>query len=147
MLEDSAIANRFEALRGLALSPLVGRDQEIDVVLRRWASAKAGDGQVVLVSGEPGLGKSRLTAAFQERLCAEPHTRLRYQCSPYHRDSVLHPFVVQLGRAARLALDDPAQTQLKKSKPYWRRRASPRRHRSSLPCCRSRRAAAIRRSH
>jgi class 3 adenylate cyclase/predicted ATPase len=114
VLEDSAIANRFEALRGLALSPLIGRDQEIDVLLRRWASAKAGDGQVVLVSGEPGLGKSRLTAAFQERLCAEPHTRLRYQCSPYHRDSVLHPFVVQLERAARLAPDDPAETQLDK---------------------------------
>jgi hypothetical protein len=91
VLEDSAIANRFEALRGLALSPLVGRDEEIDVLLRRWASAKAGDGQVVLVSGEPGLGKSRLAAALEERLCAEPHTRLRYQCSPYHCDSVLHP--------------------------------------------------------
>ena len=72
VLEDSAIANRFEALRGLALSPLVGRDEEIDVLLRRWASAKAGDGQVVLVSGEPGLGKSRLAAALEERLCAEP---------------------------------------------------------------------------
>ena len=64
VLEDSAAANRFEALRGLALSPLVGRDEEIDILLRRWASAKAGDGQVVLVSGEPGLGKSRLVAAL-----------------------------------------------------------------------------------
>jgi class 3 adenylate cyclase len=97
VLEDSANANRFEALRGLSLSPLVGRDEEIDVLLRRWASAKAGDGQFVLVSGEPGLGKSRLIAALQESLCAEPHTRLRYQCSPYHRDSVLHPFVVSAG--------------------------------------------------
>jgi class 3 adenylate cyclase len=114
VLEGSAIANRFEALRGLALSPLVGRDEEIDVLLRRWATAKAGDGHVVLVSGEPGLGKSRLAAALEERLCAEPHTRLRYQCSPYHRDSVLHPFVVQLGRAARIAPEDPAETQLEK---------------------------------
>ncbi len=114
VLEDSAIASRFEALRGLALSPLVGRDEEIDVLLRRWASAKAGDGQVVLVSGEPGLGKSRLTAALEERLCAEPHTRLRYQCSPYHRDSVLHPFVLALGRAARIAAEDAPETQLEK---------------------------------
>jgi class 3 adenylate cyclase len=114
VLEGSAIANRFEALRGLALSPLVGRDEEIDVLLRRWATAKAGDGHVVLVSGEPGLGKSRLAAALEERLCAEPHTRLRYQCSPYHRDSVLHPFVVALGRAARLAAEDPAEAQLDK---------------------------------
>ena len=114
VLERSAIANRFEALRGLTLSPLIGRDQEIDVLLHRWARAKAGDGQVVLVSSEPGLGKSRLAAALEERLCAEPHTRLRYQCSPYHRDSVLHPFVVALGRAARLAAEDPAETQLEK---------------------------------
>jgi class 3 adenylate cyclase len=114
VLEDSAIAIRFEALRGSALSPLVGRDEEIDVLLRRWASAKAGDGQVALVSGEPGLGKSRLAAALQERLSAEPHTRLRYQCSPYHRDSVLHPFVVQLGRAARLAAEDSPEARLDK---------------------------------
>jgi predicted ATPase len=68
----------------------------------------------VLVSGEPGLGKSRLAAALEERLCAQPHTRLRYQCSPYHRDSVLHPFVVQLTRAARLAPEDPPDVQLEK---------------------------------
>src|SRR5215472_4192847 len=97
-LRPSAVASRFEALRGAALTPLVGRDEEIDLLLRRWASAKAGDGQIVLVSGEPGLGKSRLAAALEECLCAEPHTWLRYQCSPYHRGSVLHPFVVQLER-------------------------------------------------
>ena len=74
-------------LRGSALSRLVGRDEEIDLLLRRWARAKAGDGQVVLVSGEPGLGKSRITAAAGEALRAEPHLRLRYFCSPYHQDS------------------------------------------------------------
>ena len=89
VLRPSAVASRFEALRGAALTPLVGRDEEIDLLLRRWARAKAGDGQVVLVSGEPGIGKSRLTAALAERLHAEPHMRLRYFCSPYHQDSAL----------------------------------------------------------
>jgi len=114
VLEDSASVNRFEALRGLSLSPLVGRDEEIDVLLYRWASAKAGAGQIVLLSGEAGIGKSRLGAQLAAEVANEPHTRLRYQCSPYHRDSVLHPFVVALGRVARLAPDDPATTQLDK---------------------------------
>jgi class 3 adenylate cyclase len=100
VLAESAVASRFEALRGSALGALVGRDEEIDLLLRRWARAKAGDGQVVLVSGEPGLGKSRLAAALEERLHAEPHLRLRYFCSPYHQDSALYPLVDQLGRAA-----------------------------------------------
>jgi class 3 adenylate cyclase len=81
-LRPSAVASRFEALRGSGLTPLVGRDEEIDLLLRRWARAKAGDGQVVLISGEPGIGKSRLTAALAERFHAEPHLRLRYFCSP-----------------------------------------------------------------
>ena len=106
VLRPSVVESRFEALRGSALSPLVGRDEEIDLLLRRWARAKAGDGQVVLVSGEPGIGKSRLTAALAERLHAEPHLRLRYFCSPYHQDSALFPFIDQLGRAAGFARDD-----------------------------------------
>ena len=106
-LRPSAVASRFEALRGSALSPLVGRDEEIDLLLRRWVRAKAGEGQVVLVSGEPGIGKSRLTAALAERLQTEPHLRLRYFCSPYHQDSALFPFIEQLGRAAGFARDDP----------------------------------------
>src|SRR5207302_3938114 len=83
VLRPSVVASRFEALRGSALTRLVGRDEEIDLLLRRWARAKAGDGQVVLISGEPGIGKSRITAALEERLHAEPHLRLRYFCSPY----------------------------------------------------------------
>jgi predicted ATPase len=94
----SFVASRFEAVRGPALTPLIGRDEEIDLLLRRWAPTKAGDGQIVLVSGEAGLGKSRLAAALAERLHAEPHFRLRYFCSPYHQDSALHPFIDQLGR-------------------------------------------------
>jgi class 3 adenylate cyclase len=77
VLRPSAVESRFEALRGSALTPLVGRDEEIDLLLRRWARAKAGDGQVVLISGEPGIGKSRLTAALTERLARRPAVRSR----------------------------------------------------------------------
>jgi class 3 adenylate cyclase/predicted ATPase len=114
VLRLSAVASRFEALRGSTLSPLVGRDEEIDLLLRRWARAKAGDGQVVLISGEPGIGKSRLTAALTERLYAEPYLRLRYFCSPYHQDSALYPFIDQLGRASGFAHDDPPVAKLGK---------------------------------
>ncbi len=114
VLRPSVVASRFEALRGAAMTRLVGRDEEIDLLLRRWARAKAGDGQVVLVSGEPGLGKSRITAALEERLHAEPHIRLRYFCSPYHQDSALFPFVDQLGRASGFARDDPPVARLDK---------------------------------
>jgi DNA-binding winged helix-turn-helix (wHTH) protein len=81
VLGESVVASRFEALRGSELTPLVGRDEEIDLLLRRWARAKAGDGQIILVSGEAGLGKSRIAAAFEECLHAEPHLCLRYFCS------------------------------------------------------------------
>jgi class 3 adenylate cyclase/predicted ATPase len=114
VLRPSVVASRFEALRGSALTRLVGRDEEIDLLLRRWARAKAGDGQVVLISGEPGLGKSRITAALEERLGAEPHIRLRYFCSPYHQDSALFPFVDQLGRASGFARDDMPVAKLEK---------------------------------
>jgi class 3 adenylate cyclase len=106
VLRPSIVESRFEALRGSALTPLVGRDEEIDLLLRRWGRAKAGDGQVVLVSGEPGIGKSRIIAALLERLQAEPHALLRYFCSPYRQDSALFPFIDQLGRAAGFARDD-----------------------------------------
>ena len=114
VLRPSVVASRFEALRGGALSRLVGRDEEIDLLMRRWARAKAGDGQVVLVSGEAGLGKSRIAAALHERLDAEPAIRLRYFCSPYHQDSALFPFVDQLGRAAGFAREDPPAVRLEK---------------------------------
>jgi class 3 adenylate cyclase/predicted ATPase len=114
VLRPGAVASRFEALRGSALTPLIGRDEEIDLLLRRWARAKAGDGQVVLVSGEPGIGKSRIAAALEERLQTEPHLRLRYFCSPYHQGSALYPFIDQLGRASGFAHDDPASARLEK---------------------------------
>src|SRR5208337_4263321 len=117
--------SRFEALRGLPLTRLVGRDEEIDLLRRRWARAKAGDGQVVLISGEPGLGKSRITAALEERLPAEPHIRLRYFCSPYHQDSALFPFIDQLGRASGFVRDDMPAAKLEKLEAVLARAAPP----------------------
>jgi class 3 adenylate cyclase/predicted ATPase len=114
VLRPSAVASRFEAFHGSALAPLIGRDEEIDLLLRRWARAKAGDGQVVLISGESGLGKSRITAELEERLHVEPHLRLRYFCSPYYQDSALFPFIDQLGRASGFAGDDPLAAKLNK---------------------------------
>jgi class 3 adenylate cyclase/predicted ATPase len=114
VLRPSAVESRFEALRGSALTPLVGRDEQIDLLLRRWARAKSGDGQVVLVSGEAGIGKSRLTAALTERLRGEPHLHLRYFCSPYHQDSALFPFIDQFGRASGFGRDDPPIAKLGK---------------------------------
>jgi len=114
VLGPSSVASRFEALRGAALSRLIGRDEEVDLLLRRWARAKAGDGQIVLISGEPGIGKSRITAELEEGLRAEPHLHLRYFCSPYCRDSALYPFIDQLWHAAEFARDDPPTTKLRK---------------------------------
>jgi class 3 adenylate cyclase len=125
VLRPSVVASRFEALRGSALTRLVGRDEEIDLLLRRWERAKAGDGQVVLVSGEPGIGKSRLTAALAERLHAEPHIRLRYFCSPYHQDSALFPFIDQLGRGAGFERDDMPAVRLEKLEAVLARAAPP----------------------
>jgi class 3 adenylate cyclase/tetratricopeptide (TPR) repeat protein len=113
-LRESSQESRFEALHAGALTKLVGREEEIRRLLRRWASAKAGGGQVALISGEAGIGKSRLTAAFLERLAGEPFTRLRFFCSPQHADSALYPFIGQLERAAGLVREDDAKTRLDK---------------------------------
>ena len=113
-LRPSSVESRFEALHASGLTALVGREEELELLLRRWSKAKTGEGQVVLLSGEPGIGKSRLTAALLERLTAEPHTRLRYFCSPQHTDSALYPVIGQMERAAGFAHDDTAQTKLDK---------------------------------
>jgi class 3 adenylate cyclase/predicted ATPase len=114
VLRPSAVASRFEALRGSALTPLVGRDEETDLLLRHWRSAKVGDGQVVLISGEAGIGKSRIAAELEGRLQFEPHQQLRHFCSPYHQDSALYPFADQLGREAGFAPDDAPARRLEK---------------------------------
>ena len=114
VLRPSAVESRFEALRGSTLTPLVGRVEEIDLLLRRWVRTKTSNGQVVLVSGEPGIGKSRIIAALAEHLHAEPHLRLRYFCSPYHQDSALFPFIDQLGRAAGFSRDDSPASRMEK---------------------------------
>jgi class 3 adenylate cyclase/tetratricopeptide (TPR) repeat protein len=114
VLGERVVESRFEALRGSALGALVGRDEEIDLLLRRWARAKAGDGQVVLISGEPGIGKSRIAESVLVKLKDEPHARLRYFCSPHHAHSPLHPFVAQLERAAGFEPGSSAQAKLER---------------------------------
>jgi len=109
---ESGLLSRFEALRAASLTPLAGREEEIDLLLRRWRRAVSGEGQVVLISGEPGIGKSRLTAALRERLEGKDLTRLRYFSSPHHQESALYPFVAQLERAARFERDDPIDRKL-----------------------------------
>src|SRR5215471_11812219 len=124
-LRPSAVASRFVALRGSALTPLVGREEEIDLLLRRWARTQTGEGQIVLISGEPGIGKSRIAAELEGRLHAEPHIRLRHFCSAYHQDSALYPFVDQLARAAGFAPDDPPAARLEKLEALLGRAAPP----------------------
>ena len=113
VLGESGEVSRFEALRS-GTTPLVGRDEEVAVLLRRWERAKTGEGRVVLISGEPGIGKSRLTVSLSEGIGTEPYTRLRYFCSPHHQDSAFYPFIVQLERAAGFAREDTVEVKLGK---------------------------------
>jgi predicted ATPase/class 3 adenylate cyclase len=106
--------SRFEAVRATHLTDLIGREEEIDFLLERQRLAWKGEGQIVLISGEPGIGKSRLAAALAERIAGEPLTRLRYQCSPYHSNSALRPFITQLERAAGLKANDTSEQRLDK---------------------------------
>jgi hypothetical protein len=113
-LRPASVDSRFEAFHASGLTELVGREEELELLLQRWSKAKTGEGQVALLSGEPGIGKSRLTAAILERFANEPHTRLRYFCSPQHTDSALYPIISQMERSAGFAHDDTAQAKLDK---------------------------------
>jgi tetratricopeptide (TPR) repeat protein len=114
VVAESAAEGRFEALHGARLTPLVGREEEIALLLRCWREARDGEGQVVLLAGEPGIGKSRLVRELRARLSEQPHIRLLCQCSPHHTASPLHPLIEQLERAAGFARTDPPAMRLDK---------------------------------
>ena len=117
----AASEGRFEATRAAGnLTPLVGREEEIAQLLRRWQLAREGEGQVMLLSGEPGIGKSRITQELQTRISAEPHTRLRFQCSPYHTQSPMYPVITQFAQGAGFARDDTVEQKLDKLEVYLR---------------------------
>jgi predicted ATPase/class 3 adenylate cyclase len=124
-LQPSSIESRFDALHAGGLTELIGRDEELELLLRRWSKARNGEGQVVCISGEAGIGKSRLTAALLESVAQEPHTRLRYFCSPQHTDSALHPIISHLERAAQFAPNDGAQVKLDKLDTVLKRSSTP----------------------
>jgi class 3 adenylate cyclase/tetratricopeptide (TPR) repeat protein len=114
VLRERTMQSRFEALHATSQPPLVGRQEELELLLRRWEQAKSGEGRVVLLSGEPGIGKSRLMAALQERVAPEQPICLRYFCLPHHQASALHPVVAQLSHVAGLTREDsPAEKRTK----------------------------------
>ncbi|HEX3860191.1 MAG TPA: adenylate/guanylate cyclase domain-containing protein [Stellaceae bacterium] len=113
IVAESGVVSRFVALRSPD-TPLIGRDEELDLLLRRWKQAKMSEGRAVLLSAEAGIGKSRLTEALIEQIASENPTRLRYFCSPHHQDSALFPIVDQLERAAQFTHDDAPSTRLEK---------------------------------
>jgi hypothetical protein len=133
-LRAASVDSRFDALHATGLTELVGREEELELLLRRWPKAKSGQGQVVLLSGEPGIGKSRLTVVLMDRLANEPHTRLRYFCSPQHTDSALYPIISQMERAAGFSHDDAAQTKLDKLDALLARNSTARQECPDLIC-------------
>ena len=131
----SASESRFEAVHAAGLTDLIGREDEIDFLLERQGLAWKGEGQIVLISGEAGIGKSRLVAAFEERIAGEPHTLLRYQCSPHHTNSALYPIIEQLERAAGFKADDTSEQRLDKLEALLAIAAAQVRGHSAAFCC------------
>ena len=120
-LRPSSAASHFEALHGTTLTDLVGREEELELLLRRWSKAKTGEGQVVLLSGEPGIGKSRLTAALLEHLATEPHTPLRYFCSPQRTDSAFFRSSTRWNAPLGSRMATPLKQSSTNSIPCWRK--------------------------
>jgi class 3 adenylate cyclase/predicted ATPase len=108
VVRERSIASRFEALRAASLTPLVGREEEMELLTRRWEQIKTGEGRVVLLAGEAGIGKSRLIAALEERLKEEAHACLHYFCQPHHQSSALQPVVTHLQHVAGFTENDTA---------------------------------------
>ena len=114
VLRPSYVESRFEAFHASGVTELIGREEELEILLRRWSKANTGQGQVVLLSGEAGIGKSRLTEALLEAIASERHTRLRHFCSPQHTDSALYPTIGRIERASGFTRDDTLQAKLEK---------------------------------
>jgi class 3 adenylate cyclase len=114
VLREGTTEGRFEALHASGMTALVGREEELEILLRRWSKAKLGDGQVILLCGEAGIGKSRLTAALLERLASESQAQLRYFCSPQHTDSAFYPIIGRIERAAGFTHEDTPEDKLNK---------------------------------
>jgi len=112
VVEEAAVESRFEALRAEIMTPLVGRQEELDLLQRRWVRATSGEGQVVLLCGEPGIGKSRLIVELEQRIAAGTYVSLHYSCSPLYQDSPLCPVIARLEHAASFARDDDSQEKL-----------------------------------
>ncbi|MFO1070319.1 MAG: adenylate/guanylate cyclase domain-containing protein [Geminicoccaceae bacterium] len=120
---ERTVESRFAARQGQGVAPIVGRDQELALLLDRWRQAGGNEGQLVLLTGEAGIGKSRITEALVEAVAAEPHFLVRYQCSPYHADSALYPAIQQIAHAAGFAPEDGAGQRLDKLDALLRRAA------------------------
>jgi predicted ATPase len=142
----SSSRSRFQAIHTAGLTDLIGREDELNFLLERQQLAWKGEGQTVLISGEPGIGKSRLVTALEMRIADEPHTLLHYQCSPYHTNSALYPFIAQLEAAVGFKAEDSSERRLDKLEAFlaWPPRTFGTRHRFLLPCCRFRLATDIR---
>src|SRR5206468_6000981 len=114
VLEARTITSRFEARGGTNFTRLVGRNEEVALLMRRWKQAASGEGSVVLISGEPGIGKSRITHALLEQIGEAPHIRVRQFCSPHHQSTALHPVIEHLKSAAGFRSGDTDEQRLQK---------------------------------